>query len=53
MMRGSNSKKLEIENKLLKEELKELQNTELIKSLAKSLERISKGKFITRKELGI
>ncbi len=53
MMWGSKSKKLEMENKLLKGELKELQNTELIKSLAKSLESISKGKFITRKELGV
>jgi len=50
-MHNGNLKKMEIENKLLKEEIKELQNTELIKNLTKSLERISKGKFITRRDL--
>ncbi len=44
---------LKKENKLLKEEIKELKNTELVKSLRASLERISKGKFITKKDLGI
>ncbi len=52
-MHNGNAKKLEMENKLLKEEIKELQNAELISSLKKSLERISKGKFITKKDLGI
>ncbi len=52
-MRDRNVKKLEIENRLLKQELKELKNAKLIKDLRKSLERISKGKFILKRDLGI
>ena len=48
-MHNGNLKKLEIENRLLKEEIKELQNVELVKNLTKSIERISKGKFVTKK----
>ncbi len=51
-MQNGNLKKLQIENKLLKEEIKELENTELVKSLMKSIDRISKGKFITKRDLG-
>ena len=52
-MHNDNLRKLKIENKLLKEEINELQNAELVKSLKKSIERISKGKFITKRDLGI
>ena len=52
-MHNGNLRKLEIENKLLKAEISELQNAELVKSLNKSLKRISKGKFVTKKDLGI
>ncbi len=47
-MHNDSVKKLEMENKLLKEEIKELQNAEIVRSLKKSLERISKGRFITK-----
>ena len=52
-MHNGNLKKIEIENKLLKQEIKELKNTELVKNLTKSLERISKGKYITKRDLGL
>lgn len=52
-MHNGNIKKLELENKLLKEELKELRNAKLVKDLRKSLERISKGRFITKKDLRV
>ncbi len=45
--------KLVEENKELKQEIKELQDTSLLKKLNKSLERIQKGHFITREKLGI
>jgi len=46
-------RKLKKENCKLKQELADLSNTKLIRKLNKSLERIEKGKFITRAELGI
>ena len=52
-MHNGNLRKLKIENKLLKEEINELQNAELVKSLKKSLDRISKGRFVTKRDLGI
>ena len=52
-MHNDNLRKLKIENKLLKEEINELQNVGLVKSLKKSIESISKGKFITKRDLGI
>lgn len=46
-------KTLRHENKLFREEIKELQNAPLIKKLNASLDRISKGRFVTRDKLGL
>jgi len=45
--------KLQKENGELKQELMDIANIELIKKLNRSLERVAKGKFVSRAQLGI
>ena len=45
--------KLRKENKHLKEEIMEMRDKELVKKLNDSLDRIKKGHFVKREELGL